>query len=159
MKKRKCSFGGEKCGHFIFYNKIPTGDGLLASIEILKLFKRGLIKRFMPKIYLLPQKRGNIKITKKTPLEKLHFIQSAVKKAENLLKEGRIMIRYSGTEDLIRVLVEGKNYKDIEKIFEMITKSIKKEDIYDSSCDTCSRKINKNISINRIKRQTTSENL
>jgi phosphoglucosamine mutase len=104
-----------------------TGDGLVASLQILNI----LIDQQKPisqiaKIFTpYPQILKNVKFTKITnPLEDKSVIKFIAEKENELQNQGRILVRKSGTENLIRVMVEGKNYQQIEKIANEICQEI-----------------------------------
>ncbi len=119
MRKNKCNFGGEQSGHLVLADYSTTGDGLIASLQILSILidqqkpLSEIAKIFKP----YPQILKNIKFNKiDNPLENKAIINFIEKKKIELGAQGRILVRKSGTENLIRVMVEGKNYQQIEKI-------------------------------------------
>ncbi|MDR3124783.1 MAG: phosphoglucosamine mutase [Endomicrobium sp.] len=127
MKKHKSSLGGEQSGHFIFKDILTTGDGILSSIMLLGALCQldKTMSEFMVGIEKFPQVLINNKIKKKIPIEQLSKSYKLLKESEQLLgKDGRILIRYSGTENLLRVMVEGKNLKAIKKIAKDLANSI-----------------------------------
>ena len=117
--KNKANFGGEQSGHMIFLDYATTGDGMLTALQILMaLFKTkkkiGSLCRGLKKY---PQLIHNVKVTKRIAFEKMPEVNSLIKKAHKQLEgKGRLVMRYSGTEFLARVMVEGDNEKDINKI-------------------------------------------
>jgi len=120
MLNRGAILGGEQSGHIIFLEHFFTGDGLLTSIQLLTLMQKtsqplSELAKIMKKY---PQVLINIKVKDtKTDLNTIPALQSAIKVGEELLKEeGRILVRYSGTEPLARVMVEGPTWEDINKI-------------------------------------------
>ena len=127
MRKNRCNFGGEQSGHIVISDYSTTGDGLVASLQILNI----LIDQQKPisqiaKIFTpYPQILKNVKFTKITnPLEDKSVIKFIAEKENELQNQGRILVRKSGTENLIRVMVEGKNYQQIEKIANEICQKI-----------------------------------
>ncbi len=129
MKKSGYNLGGEASGHIIFSDHNATGDGIISGLQVLKILK----EKDMPlsKINPLakyPQVIMNIKVKEKKPLEKMKKVQEEIKSAEKTLgKNGRHLIRYSGTEMKCRVMIEGKDEKIISKIAAKIADEIKKE--------------------------------
>ncbi|MEZ4633163.1 MAG: phosphoglucosamine mutase [Deinococcales bacterium] len=123
--------GGEQSGHVLFLDKAPTGDGMLSALEVLKAMMRfgGGLEPWVDQITLFPQILVNVTVPNqlKHQLAKLDIIQDAVAKGEAKLGEGRINLRPSGTEPLLRVMVEGRNQSLIEEIAHEIAKVI--EDI------------------------------
>ena len=127
MKKYKSSLGGEQSGHFIFKDILTTGDGVLSSIMLLGALCQleKTMSEFMEDIEKFPQILINNKIKKKVPIEQLSKSYKLLKKSEQLLgKDGRILVRYSGTENLLRVMVEGKSLSTIKRIAKNLTNSI-----------------------------------
>jgi phosphoglucosamine mutase len=130
MKKHKASFGGEQSGHFIFKDILATGDGILSSVMILSaLSSTGKpMSKFMNVIDKFPQILISRKVMKKVPLEKLSNSYNLIKAYEKSLgSEGRVLVRYSGTENLLRIMVEGKNADEIKNIAENIADVVEKE--------------------------------
>ncbi|MDR1941135.1 MAG: phosphoglucosamine mutase [Endomicrobium sp.] len=118
LKKYKASLGGEQSGHFIFRDILPTGDGLLSAVTLLSsLAKTGLsMSEFFAGLKKFPQILLNAKVAKKIPFEKLIKTQKLIKAYEKRFgKSSRILARYSGTENLLRVMIEGKDKKEIAK--------------------------------------------
>jgi phosphoglucosamine mutase len=130
MKKYEATLGGEQSGHFIFKDILFAGDGLLSSVMLLAaLSDRGkTISEFMNVIEKSPQVFINKKISAKIPVEKLSESYKLIKSYEKSLgTSGRIFVRYSGTENLLRVMVEGKEIKETKTIAEHIADSIERE--------------------------------
>ncbi len=130
MKKVGCNFGGEQSGHIILSDYCTTGDGLIAALKIVHFLIKS--KKKTSEIFdifeLYPQILKNIKYnkSKKNPLED-QDIQNFIKQQDdNLGEDGRVFVRKSGTENLIRILVEGKNQDKIKKIVELIVEKIEK---------------------------------
>jgi len=129
MLEKGAILGGEQSGHIIFLEHFTTGDGLLTSMQLLTLMQKTTkplseLAKIMKKY---PQVLINIQVKdRKTDLNTLPALQSAIKSEEELLKgEGRILVRYSGTEPLVRVMVEGPVEEDINKIANKIADVIK----------------------------------
>jgi phosphoglucosamine mutase len=130
MKKHKASLGGEQSGHFIFKDILATGDGILSSVMILSaLSSTGkTMSEFMNVIEKFPQILINRKVMKKVPLEKLSNSYNLIKTCEKSLgSDGRVLVRYSGTENLLRVMVEGKDVDEVKNIAESIADTVEKE--------------------------------
>ncbi|MDR2645060.1 MAG: phosphoglucosamine mutase [Endomicrobium sp.] len=130
MKKHKASLGGEQSGHFIFKDILATGDGILSSVMILSaLSSTGkTMSEFMNVIEKFPQILINRKVMKKVPLEKLSNSYNLIKTCEKSLgSDGRVLVRYSGTENLLRVMVEGKDVDEVKNIAESIADAVEKE--------------------------------
>ncbi|MDR2426898.1 MAG: phosphoglucosamine mutase [Endomicrobium sp.] len=119
LKKYRASFGGEQSGHFIFKDILGTGDGLLSAAMLMSaLNETGQSpSEFFSGLEKFPQVLINKKIAQKIPIEKLEKTSRIIKRYEKkLADDGRILARYSGTENLLRVMVEGKNKKEITDI-------------------------------------------
>lgn len=105
-------FGGESSGHMIFRNILPTGDGAISAINLLKFLKNSgkKLSELADEITLFPQRTFNINVAKKVPLD---IMPELVRDLENfrmtLGDSGRILVRYSGTEPKLRVLVEASS--------------------------------------------------
>jgi phosphoglucosamine mutase len=110
MRERKLCFGGEQSGHIIFLDHSTTGDGLLAALQVLTIMVQegkplSELARTMTRY---PQVLLNFKVAQKLPLDELPRVQAAIAQAETALgADGRVLVRYSGTEPKARVMVEG----------------------------------------------------
>ncbi|MEM6885998.1 MAG: phosphoglucosamine mutase [Verrucomicrobiota bacterium] len=123
MQQHGLSLGGEQSGHMIFLDHLPTGDGLMSSIQALRFIQesgqplselRKILKKF-------PQKLYNLKVREKRSLEEMPEVHALIQQAEvNLGDTGRIFFRYSGTENLARLLVEAKDANAIEPLAQSI---------------------------------------
>jgi len=124
--------GGEQSGHIILKEFLPTGDGVLTSVVIASLIKslRKPLSEIVSQIELYPQKLKNVRVKEKPPLEKLEKLQDAIKEAERELSgRGRILVRYSGTEPLLRIMVEADSDEVIDRIIEKIERAVREEGI------------------------------
>jgi phosphoglucosamine mutase len=112
MRQSGALFGGEPSGHLVFKKYSTTGDGILAAlkvIESMKFYDRDL-SELAGEIELFPQEMKNVNVARRVPFEEMPEIKKAMVLAEGKLgKEGRILLRYSGTESLARVMVEGRD--------------------------------------------------
>jgi len=115
--KRGYNFGGEITGHFMFLDISDIGDGILTSLEILQILgERGKKLSEIAKPFVkYPQKQYNIPVVEKKPLEELPAFTVELKEWEEKMKNtGRVFVRYSGTQNIIRVMVEDKNMEMVE---------------------------------------------
>jgi phosphoglucosamine mutase len=130
MNKYNASFGGEQSGHFIFKATLLTGDGLLSSIMLLSILisENITMSEFMNinNIKKLPQVIVNKRVVKKIPFAQLKKSSLLINVYEKNLN-GRIIVRYSGTEPVIRIMVEGLNQKEIQLIANKLADSIQNE--------------------------------
>jgi phosphoglucosamine mutase len=129
MRKNRCNFGGEQSGHIVLSDYSTTGDGLIAALQVLAALcdSKKPASELLNLFELFPQILKNIKFDadKKNPLAE-KSVQDFIKiKEAEIAKNGRILVRKSGTENLIRVMVEGKNRAEIEKIADEIIAKIK----------------------------------
>jgi len=130
MRKHGYSLGGEQSGHIIFMNHLTSGDGTISALRVLKLMKDSGKKLSQLKSFMTvaPQILKNIKVKEKIPLEELPAVQKEIKAAENKLKDtGRVLVRYSGTENKCRVMVEGTDERLTKDLSEKIVATIKRE--------------------------------
>lgn len=112
MREKGCCIGGENSGHYIFSEISPCGDGLAAALSILSVMvsKGGKLSRLRGGIRMLPVESCAIEVARKIPLEETAELKKAVEECNKALSgKGRILVRYSGTENKIRLLVEGRD--------------------------------------------------
>jgi len=118
MREHNINFGGEQSGHIVMHDFAKTGDGLVSALQILALLiisKKPASEVLRP-FELYPQKLVNIKVKTKKPLDQIEGMDAELKKVEVL--HMRHLIRYSGTENKLRILLEGKDAKVLEKTME-----------------------------------------
>jgi phosphoglucosamine mutase len=123
-------FGGEPSGHLVFKKYSTTGDGILAALKVVECMKHFnlSLQELSQDIELYPQKLKNVSITRKPAFESLPNVQAALKKAEAELNgQGRILLRYSGTENLARVMVEGEQEDLVDEVCESLGKLLAQE--------------------------------
>ncbi|MEK6778049.1 MAG: phosphoglucosamine mutase, partial [Candidatus Deferrimicrobiota bacterium] len=119
MRANMCNFGGEQSGHLIFLDHATTGDGVLAALQLLAVMVESgkriadLGKQMVP----FPQVLLNLKLKHHVPLEDLKGFQKAKAEFEKKLgSRGRIVVRYSGTEPVLRIMAEGESKDEIDHI-------------------------------------------
>jgi len=130
MRERGCNFGGEKSGHLIFLDHSTTGDGTLAALQILSIMKKEdkSLSELAKIIDLFPQVLVNVRVKEKKPIENIQGMEKILNaRNKDLNDRGRINIRYSGTEPLARIMVEGEDALLIKEIAEEIGFQIKQE--------------------------------
>jgi len=124
MRRQKCNLGGEQSGHIVLGDYSTTGDGLIASLQILaKLASENKKISELANIFKLnPQILKNIRFDKNAPnpMENKVFQDFIIQKEIELKKSGRILVRKSGTENLLRIMIEGKDFDLINKISDEI---------------------------------------
>ena len=127
MLRQGCNLGGEQSGHIVFMDHNTTGDGAISALQVLAVMcKTGKpLSKLASGIQIYPQVLLNVPVPKPKSIEKFPAVMSAIKKAEHQLKGGRILVRPSGTEPKIRVMVEGSNMHKITAIAEELAEVIK----------------------------------
>ncbi len=121
--------GGEQSGHLIFLEHNTTGDGLVSALQVLQIMIEtdSKLSDLVAKYKRYPQTMVNVKVLSKPPLETLEEVQSTIADVEKSLgKMGRVLVRYSGTENLCRVMIEGPNLKQVGEMAKKIAETIKK---------------------------------
>ncbi|MFA5205593.1 MAG: phosphoglucosamine mutase [Lentisphaeria bacterium] len=124
------TLGGEKCGHLIFMDHATTGDGIISALQVLALMKRrgATVAELASCMREYPQQISSIKVKEKKPLETLPGIQTELSAANAALQGcGRVVLRYSGTEPKIRVLVEAREAAQVTEWIHRLTKAIHAE--------------------------------
>lgn len=128
MIENNANLGGEQSGHLIFLDHNTTGDGLVSALQVLRIMLETNTKLSeLANIYKkYPQTLLNIQVASKPPIESLGEVQSAIQNVEQTLKGfGRVLVRYSGTENICRVMVEGPTLEEVEKQAQTIASAIK----------------------------------
>lgn len=120
MRENGINFGGEQSGHIVMHDYAKTGDGLVSALQVLALLLTSGEKasRVLRPFELYPQKLVNIKVKTKKPLERIEGLEDELKNVE--AQHMRHLIRYSGTENKLRILLEGKDAKVMEKEMERL---------------------------------------
>lgn len=115
--------GGEQSGHIIFMKYASTGDGILTSLKMMEVMmaKKKKMSELTQDLVIYPQVLKNIKVTDKTLCQNDPKVQEAVQKvAEELGESGRILVRESGTEPLVRVMVEAQSHETCQKLVDSV---------------------------------------
>jgi phosphoglucosamine mutase len=130
MRAGGYNFGGEQSGHMIFLDHATTGDGVLAALQVLAVMVESgkRLAELGTKMVPLPQILVNLKLKHRVPLEKLPRLQKAKAEFEKILgRRGRILVRYSGTEPVLRIMVEGEDRKETENIVNALAEQARAE--------------------------------
>ena len=130
MRAIGSSIGGEDSGHIIFANNHTTGDGILSALQLLNAmtFSDKPLSKLAGTMKIYPQVLINVKVKNKPEIQSVPEIKNSIDSAETALEDnGRILVRYSGTEPLCRVMVEGKDQTEIEKYAKNIAGIIEKK--------------------------------
>jgi phosphoglucosamine mutase len=128
MLQEKANLGGEQSGHIILLEHTTTGDGLIAALQLIKLIlkKKQSLSEFAKDLQKFPQVLVNVKVRVKRPFDEIAGLSETIERSQaELGRRGRILVRYSGTENLARVMIEGKDLSlvnslagSLAKIFE-----------------------------------------
>jgi len=119
--------GGEQSGHIIFLDDSPAGDGLLTAVKIASLVSmHGKIESLVEGLKDYPQLIVNVKVRSKPPLDTLPEVSRALAEAQAALGDnGRVVLRYSGTEQLARVMVEAEHDADVRRFSQSLAKALR----------------------------------
>lgn len=128
MLKSKATLGGEPSGHLIFLDHNSTGDGIVAALQVLRIMIEtdmrlsdlaAIVKHY-------PQTVLSVKVKSKPPLDTVPGVNETIKSVETTLAgSGRVLVRYSGTEEVCRIKVEGPKQKQVQQLAESIANAIK----------------------------------
>lgn len=113
------NFGGEQSGHLLFLDHNTTGDGLVSALQVLSLMKRTdkSMSELAKAMTAVPQVLLNVKVAKKPKLESVPDLARVIRESEQRLNgSGRVLVRYSGTEPLLRIMVEGEKDSTIREL-------------------------------------------
>ena len=128
MAKNGCRIGGEQSGHIIFSKYASTGDGILTSLKMMEvmLAKKLPMSKLAEPLKIYPQVLENVRVTDKEAAQDDEAVQAAVKAvAEALGDTGRILVRESGTEPVVRVMVEAPDHDTCQKYVSQVVEVIK----------------------------------
>ncbi|MGF9891778.1 phosphoglucosamine mutase [Priestia megaterium] len=129
MMKKGYTLGGEQSGHIIFLDLNTTGDGILSALQLANIVKESSmsITELLSGFKKYPQQLVNVKVKDKKAWESHPAIRNAIKEAENALADnGRVLVRASGTENLVRVMVEADNSELVNSLVTSIAREIQK---------------------------------
>lgn len=130
MLQRGAVLGGEQSGHVIFSQFATTGDGLLTALRVLEIVRDAgrTIDELADEIKNYPQKLVNVRVKHKRPLAELDTVQAEIEAAEKAFAgSGRVVVRFSGTEPLARVMIEGPTFTEVDEWTGRIAHAIRTE--------------------------------
>ncbi len=130
MLKRGAALGGEQSGHVIFSEYATTGDGILTALRVLEIMRDSelSLNELASAVKTFPQKLVNVRVKSKKPLDMLDHVQHEIRAAEDEFRSsGRVVVRFSGTEPLARVMVEAESHEQVEKWTSRIAHAIRQE--------------------------------
>ena len=129
-QRRTAPLGGEQSGHVIFADYATTGDGLLTALRVLDILRheKRTLDELVAEVKTYPQKLVNVRVAQKRPLEQLPRVQEEIAAAEReFAGRGRVVVRFSGTEPLARVMIEAETEEEVEKWTARIAEAIRVE--------------------------------
>lgn len=130
MTQNGCRIGGEQSGHIIFSKYASTGDGILTSIKIMEVImaRKKPLSQLAAPLQIYPQVLENVKVSDKQAAQSDERVQAAVRKAADMLGDsGRILVRESGTEPLVRVMVEARSEEFCRKLVNDVVSVIREQ--------------------------------
>ena len=129
MRNGGYNLGGEQSGHIIFLDHSRTGDGLMTALQTLAVMARAQkpLSDLTGSFERLPQVMLSVRVFEKKPVDSLSSVQDAIKQVESELgKNGRVLIRYSGTEPLVRIMVEGEDEGRVAELGEYLADELRR---------------------------------
>jgi phosphoglucosamine mutase len=130
MQKTGATLGGEQSGHIIFRDgDATTGDGILTALRVIEIMSRSgkPLRELIADLKVFPQNIKNVRVKEKKPLESLPEVAEAMKQAETELDgSGRVVVRYSGTEALARVMIEAESEEKMKRHTDAIAGAIQR---------------------------------
>jgi phosphoglucosamine mutase len=130
MQQEQASLGGEQSGHILFPHLATTGDGLLTSLVVLDILRRSgrALHEIVADLKVFPQVIVNVRVREKKPLDQIATVTDTIRAAEAELAEtGRVVVRYSGTEALARVMIEAESEEAMRRHADRIADAIRAE--------------------------------
>lgn len=130
MLKRGAVLGGEQSGHVIFSEYATTGDGLLTAVRVLEIVRDSgrTLDQLAEEMKTFPQKLVNVRVKVKRPLSELETVQAEIRAAEReFAGSGRVVVRFSGTEPLARVMIEAESDEEVNRWTGRIADAIRAE--------------------------------
>jgi len=129
MRRTGAMLGGEQSGHIVFREFITTGDGIITALQVLAIMRRtgASLSRLAGQIRLMPQILQNVPVREKAPLENVPGLAEQMQKVESALGEsGRLLVRYSGTEPLLRIMLEGPDPEEIRNLAQELAGTVRR---------------------------------
>jgi len=129
MRKHGYNLGGEQSGHMIFLDHNTTGDGMVSALQVLGIMQRSgrKLSELAAVMTSLPQVLLNVRVDRRADLTSVPAVQQVIAKAEHDLGDsGRVLIRYSGTEPLLRIMLEGADEKQILELAHDIASEVER---------------------------------
>tara|TARA_R110002096_G_scaffold310126_12_gene504735 strand:+ start:1250 stop:2617 length:1368 start_codon:yes stop_codon:yes gene_type:complete len=129
MLKHGYNLGGEQSGHFIFHDFNTTGDGIVSALQLLRIMRQSgqPLSELRKVLTKYPQAQRNVRVSRKPALEEMKAAAKVAAIEETLGENGRVLLRYSGTEPLLRILIEGKDSDYIDREADALVEIISAE--------------------------------
>jgi len=127
MVRRGCNLGAESSGHFLFFDHNPAGDGTIAALQVLSILidRQKTLSELLSKFTRLPQVLMSVLVKGKKDFYQIESVKKVIQSAETRLAgRGRILVRFSGTEPLLRILVEGEKSEEISAIAKEVAATV-----------------------------------
>jgi phosphoglucosamine mutase len=130
MRRRGCTFGGEQSGHLVFFEHTTTGDGIVAALQVLAIMVReerplSELARVMSRV---PQVLESVQLPVRKALGEMHTLNKEIVRAERSLgKRGRVLVRWSGTEAKLRLMVEGPDPAQLASMLASMTEAARRD--------------------------------
>jgi phosphoglucosamine mutase len=127
MRRIGANFGGEQSGHILFLDDATTGDGMLTALKLASIVSlAGPLDSLVADLKIFPQKIVNVRVRSKPPLDSLPEVDRLLREAQKALgNSGRVVLRYSGTEPLARVMVEAERDEDVRRWTESLAGALR----------------------------------
>ncbi len=128
MRTSGAVLGGESSGHLIFHDHHTTGDGIISALQLMRALRKsgGSLSALSAMLTLAPQVLINVDVARRAPLEEVEAIQTAIRGAEaELTGQGRVLVRYSGTQPMCRVMVEGPTEETTRRVAEALAEAVR----------------------------------
>jgi phosphoglucosamine mutase len=129
MLKGGYNLGGEQSGHIVFLDHNTTGDGMITALQVLAIMqKKGVSLAELAEVMVtFPQTQRSVQVKEKKDFSSVPQLQRMIKEYQKELgKRGRILIRYSGTEPVLRIMIEGENEQTIVRMADAMAKTVQR---------------------------------
>ncbi|MCC7010861.1 MAG: phosphoglucosamine mutase [Acidobacteria bacterium] len=129
MRRGGFALGGEQSGHIVLAEHLPTGDGLATTLAVLRVMARTgrELTELAGELVVLPQTLKNVRVSTRTPIDDLPLVQAEIERVTAAIAgRGRVLVRYSGTEPLLRVMIEGEDQARVERWADDIVDAVRK---------------------------------
>jgi len=130
MVRTGAALGGEQSGHVIFREYATTGDGMLTALRLSEIVKQAGVglDELTADLKVYPQRLVNVRVREKKPLSEIPSVAEEIRRVESAFAgTGRVLVRFSGTEPLARVMVEGPDLEQVESFSDRIAEAIRRE--------------------------------